>query len=77
MRSEIDKLDEDIIALVMQRTEISKQIGKMRSSIGGPRIIAERELEIRQRYAALGDQGDAIASALLRLGRGADEPAIA
>lgn len=77
MRSEIDKLDEEIITLVRQRTEISKQIGKMRSSIGGPRIVAERELEIRQRYAALGDQGDAIASALLRLGRGADEPAIA
>lgn len=77
MRSEIDKLDEEIIALVRQRTEISRQIGKVRSSVGGPRIVADRESEIRQRYIALGDQGDAIASALLRLGRGLDEPATA
>lgn len=74
MRSEIDNIDEEIIALIRQRTKISQQIGKVRSSVGGPRIVAERETEIRLRYKEIGDQGDAIASALLRLGRGSDEP---
>lgn len=68
-------IDAELIKLIEKRTAASREIRRIRGQSGGPRIVPTREEEIRARYKELGDEGDAIISALLRLGRGPDEAA--
>jgi chorismate mutase len=75
LRQEIDRLDTEIIELIQKRTDASRQIGRIRKNVGGPRIVPEREAQIRERYAHLGQPGEQIISALLILGRGPNETA--
>lgn len=70
-RKEIDRLDEEILAAVKRRTEISRAIGKTRLISGGTRLVHTRELEIINQFRAeIGEEGPALAGILLRLGRG-------
>ena len=70
-RARIDELDEQIIALVRQRLQVSHAIQRARLSSGGRRLEHGRELEVIHRYdAALGRPGGDLALALLTLSRG-------
>ena len=70
-RARIDALDDQIIALVQSRLEVSKGNQKARIAIGGGRVEHGRELEIMNHYAsALGRPGGALALALLEVMRG-------
>ena len=70
-RARIDALDNEIIALVQSRLEVSKGNQKARMAIGGGRVEHGRELEIMNHYAAeLGRPGGALALALLEVMRG-------
>lgn len=70
LRTEIDRLDEEILRLVKRRVEASKAVGQIRMSEGGTRIVVNREMAILDRYRELGPQGRQLAMALLELGRG-------
>ena len=70
-RARIDALDDQIIALVQQRLEVSKRNQQARMAIGGGRVEHGRELEIMNHYAGqLGRPGGALALALLEVMRG-------
>jgi chorismate mutase len=70
-RLRIDALDEEIIALVRRRLEVSGGIQAQRVASGGRRIEHSREVEIVNRYAAaFGRPGADLALALLTLARG-------
>ncbi|MFF9584557.1 chorismate mutase [Streptomyces achromogenes] len=70
-RSEIDRLDEALIALVEQRRAVSERIQRRRVAADGTRVDLAREQTVFRRYeAALGSSGVAIARALLHLCRG-------
>lgn len=70
-RERIDAIDAQLVDLVRQRVEVSRQIQAARLADGGRRIDLRRESEIIGRYAgAFGRTGTAIAMALLELGRG-------
>lgn len=71
LRSEIDRLDAEILANVKRRTEISRLVGQARMANGGTRIVHARERAIIDRYGDLGEEGNNFAMVLLRLGRGA------
>lgn len=70
LRKEIDDCDEAILAYVKRRTEISREIGKIRAADGGPRIVPAREAQIHEYYSSLGPEGSELVDILLRLGRG-------
>lgn len=71
LRKEINQLDEAIISAIRRRTEISHRIGQSRMGSGGTRLVHAREVAIINKLReALGAEGPAIASALLRMGRG-------
>jgi chorismate mutase len=70
LRTEIDRLDEEILRLVKRRVAASKAVGRIRMSEGGTRIVVNREMAILDRYRELGPQGRQLAMALLELGRG-------
>ncbi|RZS36939.1 chorismate mutase [Herbihabitans rhizosphaerae] len=70
LRKEIDWLDAEILRLVKRRVEVSKTIGAARMAAGGPRIVVNREMDVLARYRELGQDGRAIAMALLNMGRG-------
>jgi len=70
-RQEIDRLDRVILDAVQRRTRVSKAIGKTRMGSGGTRLVHTREVAIINQFREeLGDEGPALASILLRLGRG-------
>nr|WP_120491099.1 chorismate mutase [Corynebacterium lactis] len=70
-RQEINRLDDLIIDAIRRRTAISKAVGKTRLGSGGTRLVHGREVQIINAFRdALGPEGPAIASALLRMGRG-------
>jgi chorismate mutase len=70
-RARIDALDDEIIALVQSRLEVSRRNQKARMAIGGGRVEHGRELEIMNHYAAaLGRPGGALALAMLEVMRG-------
>jgi chorismate mutase len=70
-RARIDALDDEIIALVQQRLEVSKRNQQARIAVGGGRVEHGRELEIMNHYAGtLGRPGGALALALLEVMRG-------
>ena len=70
LRSEIDRLDAEILAAVRRRTEVSQQIGKVRMASGGTRLVHSREMKVLERYSELGQDGKDLAMLLLRMGRG-------
>jgi chorismate mutase len=70
-RKEINRLDGLIIDAIKRRTAISKAVGKTRLGSGGTRLVHGREVQIINEFRdKLGPEGPAIASALLRMGRG-------
>ena len=70
-REEINRMDRVILDAVKRRTEVSQAIGKTRLGSGGTRLVHTREIAIlNQIRDELGEEGPAIASALLRMGRG-------
>jgi chorismate mutase len=70
-REEINRLDNLIIDAIRRRTEVSKAVGKTRMGSGGTRLVHTREVQIINEFRdALGPEGPAIATALLRMGRG-------
>ncbi|MFP5069698.1 chorismate mutase [Pseudonocardia nantongensis] len=70
LRTEIDRLDHEILDAILRRTEVSRQIGAARMAAGGPRIVYSREMAVLDRFAELGPEGRELAMMLLRLGRG-------
>lgn len=71
LRKEINQLDNTIISAIKRRTEISHLIGQSRMGSGGTRLVHTREVAIINEFREeLGTEGLAIASALLRMGRG-------
>lgn len=70
LRQEIDRLDAEILAAVLRRTEVAKLIGKARMASGGTRLVHSREMKVIERFSALGSDGKDLAMILLRLGRG-------
>lgn len=70
-RLEINELDRTIIEAAARRSEVSRIIGKTRKASGGTKLVYARETVILNEYRdALGQEGVAIANALLQLGRG-------
>ncbi|MBV7294776.1 chorismate mutase [Corynebacterium sp. TAE3-ERU12] len=70
-RNEINRLDELIIEAAKRRAEISQAVGRTRMGTGGTRLVHTRELQIIHEFRnELGSEGPAIATALLRMGRG-------
>jgi chorismate mutase len=70
LRTEIDRLDAEILAAVKRRTEVSRAIGKVRMASGGTRLVHSREMQVIERYGQLGQEGKDLAMLLLRMGRG-------
>ncbi|MDR7292150.1 MULTISPECIES: chorismate mutase [Mycolicibacterium] len=70
LRREIDELDATILAAIQRRTEVSKEIGKVRMASGGTRLVHNREMKVIERYSVLGPEGKDLAMLLLQLGRG-------
>ena len=70
-RARIDAIDAEIVRLVHERSDVSRQVQRARQADGGPRVVHARENEVVGRWRAeLGRPGGAIALALLELGRG-------
>jgi len=70
LRTRIDQLDADLVALIKERTAVSHAIGAARMAQGGPRISYSREMAILDRFRALGEHGTELAMMLLAMGRG-------
>jgi chorismate mutase len=70
-RQRIDDLDGEIIRLILERRELSRQVQAARLATGGVRVELNREAQILGTYRdALGQDGVTLASALLRACRG-------
>jgi chorismate mutase len=70
-RQRIDELDGEIIRLILERRELSRQVQAARLATGGVRVELNREAQILGTYRdALGQDGVTLASALLRACRG-------
>jgi chorismate mutase len=71
LRSRIDEIDSQLIALWRERATISREVGATRVAAGGTRLVLSREREILERFAAaLGPDGTQLALLILRAGRG-------
>jgi chorismate mutase len=71
LRSQIDAVDEAIVRLVAERAKLSARIQAARMSAGGTRVELGRERVILDTYrAALGQNGPALADAVLQVCRG-------
>ena len=70
-RLEINRLDEQIIEAIRERSQMSKLIGQTRQGSGGTKLVYTREVAIINRFREeFGSEGVEIAKALLQLGRG-------
>lgn len=70
-RARIDALDAQIIALLLERAAVAREIGAARVAAGGTRLVLARENAVLDRYRqALGPDGTHLAMLLLRAGRG-------
>jgi len=70
-RKEIDRLDKVILEAVKRRSQVSQAIGKTRMGSGGTKLVHTREVAIINQFRdELGEEGPALATILLRLGRG-------
>ena len=71
LRARIDDLDRSVLHLVQERRVLSRRIQDARVAAGGVRIELAREREVLDTYAsALGTDGTALATAVLRSCRG-------
>ncbi|HLL66143.1 MAG TPA: chorismate mutase [Micromonosporaceae bacterium] len=71
LRDRIDEIDETIMALWLERSALSQEVGATRVASGGTRLVLAREREILERYRArLGADGTQLALLVLRAGRG-------
>ena len=70
LRTEIDRLDAEILAAVLRRREVSQAIGRLRMASGGTKLVHSREMQVIERYSELGPEGKDLAMLLLRMGRG-------
>ncbi|MBA2391077.1 MAG: chorismate mutase [Geodermatophilaceae bacterium] len=71
LRTDITAIDEQILALVARRVELSREVGALRMAAGGTRLSLAREQVVVDRFTAgLGADGTALAMLLLRAGRG-------
>lgn len=71
LRTRIDAVDSEIIALWRERATLSGQIGAARMAAGGTRLVLAREQQIVEKFRdALGEDGAPLAMLLLRAGRG-------
>jgi chorismate mutase len=72
MRVQIDALDTAIVRLVAERAQLSRRIQSARMNAGGTRVELGRERAILNHYrSGLGNEGAALADAVLRVCRGA------
>ena len=72
MRGQIDALDTAIARLVAERAQLSRRIQSARMNAGGTRVELGRERAILSHYRTrLGNEGAALAEAVLRVCRGA------
>ncbi len=70
-RARIDELDAEILRLLAERRDVSRQIQQTRLAGGGPRIQHSREMQIIGRYAdAFGRPGTSLAMTVLEICRG-------
>jgi chorismate mutase len=70
LRLEIDRLDQEILAAVQRRSEVSRTIGAARRASGGVKVVHVREMAVLERFGVLGPEGRQLAMLLLNLGRG-------
>ena len=71
LRTRIDAVDAEIIALWRERAALSGQVGAARMAAGGTRLVLAREQQIVEKFRdALGEDGAPLAMLLLRAGRG-------
>lgn len=71
LRDQIDAVDDAIIRLVAERVRMSKDIGALRTSVGGTRLSLSRENQIIAKFgSALGSPGTTLAMLLLKISRG-------
>ena len=71
LRQQIDAMDEAIVRLIAERAKLSNRVQTARMNAGGTRVELGREREILATYrAALGDNGPALADAVLLVCRG-------
>ena len=71
LRTQIDAIDAGIARLIAERARLSARIQTARIAAGGVRIELGRERRILEGYrSTLGDDGPALATAILRLCRG-------
>lgn len=71
LRTQIDAVDDAIIALIDERVALSKNVGALRRAGGGPRLSLSRENQIIAKFArALGGSGTPLAMLLLKISRG-------
>ncbi|MEO6955544.1 MAG: chorismate mutase [Antricoccus sp.] len=72
LRGQIDAVDDTIIRLIVERSEMSRRIAAMRSATGGTGVDLGGEYKtITKFHQALGKNGSALASLLLRSRRSA------
>lgn len=70
-REEINRLDGIILDAVKRRAQVSQAVGRTRMGSGGTRLVHTREVAIINRFRdEIGEEGPALASILLRMGRG-------
>ncbi|MGA5193258.1 chorismate mutase [Streptomyces exfoliatus] len=66
----VARLDQDIINLVQQRTDLCRELASQRRAVGGPAIELSRENEVLHRYQrALGPSGTSLGMLLTEIGR--------
>ena len=70
LRIEIDRIDSELVRLILHRTAVSHAIGVARKSLGGPKIVYSREMAVLERFRALGPAGTDLGMLLLAMGRG-------
>jgi chorismate mutase len=70
LREQIDQTDAEILRLIKIRTQVSRTIGAARLANGGPKVDLRREMDVFARFRDLGQEGRALATLLLQLGRG-------
>jgi chorismate mutase len=69
LRSHLDGLDDELLALIRRRIALSQRLGLARAAAGGPRFVHEHELAVVRRFHQLGSPGRDLAGILVRLGR--------
>lgn len=72
LRARIDEIDATVVSLMAERAALSSRVQAARVGAGGVRVELGRERSVREVYRdGLGEDGTALADAILRLCRGA------